>query len=113
MKLKDLTVIERHYDAELDAYVVLAKHNMREKGLKRFVFGLPAFVQPKAETFGMVWRIDGSGNILEALYDPRGDKIPEAGAIAEFDGKLWLGGDVVPFVSQLDMREADFSMEDK
>lgn len=39
MKLKNLTVIERHYDAELDAYVVLAKHNMREKGLKRFVVG--------------------------------------------------------------------------
>ena len=74
-----------------------------KKGLKKFVYGLPAFLQPKQEKFGMVLNISEKGEILQALFDPKGNQVPEAGAVKEFDGKLFIGGDIVPYISVFEL----------
>ena len=69
-------------------------------GMKKFVYGLPAFVQPKPEKFGMVLEVSKEGEILQALFDSKGMTVTEAGAVLEHNGHLYLGGDVVSYVSK-------------
>lgn len=72
-----------------------------KKGTKKLVYALPNFLQPKQQRFGMVLNINEEGEILKALFDPTGALVPEAGAIKEFDGVLYLGGDWVAAISTL------------
>lgn len=72
-----------------------------KKGLKKFIYGLPSFVQPKAEKFGMVLEVSPSGEIIQALFDSKGETVTEAGAVKEWKGYLYLGGDVVSYVSKV------------
>jgi sugar lactone lactonase YvrE len=69
-------------------------------GMKKLVYALPEFMQPKAELFGMVMNISEKGEILRTLYDPSGEIIPEAGAVKEHDGYLYIGGDVIPYIGK-------------
>lgn len=69
-------------------------------GMKKLVYGLPEFMQPKAETFGMIMNISTDGEIIATLYDPSGSMLPEAGAVKEFNGYLYIGGDVLPYVGK-------------
>jgi len=71
-----------------------------KKGMKKFIFGLPAFVQPKAEKFGMILEVSDTKKIIRALFDTDGSVIPEAGAIIEKDNILYIGGDRVSFVAK-------------
>jgi sugar lactone lactonase YvrE len=71
-----------------------------KKGMKKFVYGLPSFVQPKAEKFGMVLEISEEGEVIQALFDPSGESVMEAGAVKEFRGNLYIGGDVVPYIAK-------------
>lgn len=67
-------------------------------GMKKFVYALPNFMQPKAELFGMILNISPEGKILRALFDTTGKYTPETGAVKEQDGHLYIGGDVVPYI---------------
>ena len=69
-------------------------------GMKKFVYALPAFIQPKAEKFGMAIAVSEQGEIIESLFDTQGTHVTEAGAILEHKGYLYLGGDVVSYVSK-------------
>ena len=69
-------------------------------GMKRFVYGLPSFLQPKPKKFGMVLQVSEDGEVLQALFDSRGAVVTEAGAVIEHNGHLYLGGDVVSYVSK-------------
>ena len=69
-------------------------------GMKKFVYGLPSFVQPKPEKFAMVLEMSAEGEIIQSLFDTTGEAVTEAGAIIEHDGHLYLGGDVVSYVSK-------------
>lgn len=71
-----------------------------KKRMKKFVYGLPAFVQPKAEKFGMILEISDAGTILQALFDPSGEFVMEAGAVKEFRNNLYIGGDVVSYIAK-------------
>ena len=71
-----------------------------KKGMKKFVYGLPAFVQPKAEKFGMILEISEEGKIIQALFDTSGESVMEAGAVKEFRNNLYIGGDVVSYVAK-------------
>lgn len=71
-----------------------------KRGMKKFVFGLPRFVQPKAEKFGMVLEVSEKGRIINALFDTNGQVVSEAGAIEEVHNSLYLGGDVVSAVAK-------------
>ena len=68
--------------------------------MKKFVYNLPEFLQPKAEAFGMIMNISENGQIIETLFDPEGSIIPEAGAVKEKDGYLYIGGDVLPYIGK-------------
>lgn len=68
--------------------------------LKRLVYALPDFMQPKAEKFGMVMNISADGKILESYFDTKGIVMPEAGAVKEHNGYLYLGGDVLPHIGK-------------
>ncbi|OJJ23668.1 hypothetical protein BKI52_04740 [marine bacterium AO1-C] len=68
-------------------------------GTKKLVYALPGFLQPKPEKFGMILQISEQGEILQALFDPTGKQVPEAGAVKEYKGKLYIGGDVVPYIT--------------
>jgi sugar lactone lactonase YvrE len=70
-----------------------------KKGMKKLVYALPEFMQPQQVNFGMVMHMSDQGETLEMLYDPSGVYVPEAGAVKEFDEKLYLGGDIVPYIS--------------
>ena len=73
--------------------------------MKKLLYALPEFLQPKQDLFGMVLNISGEGEILDALFDPSGEWVPEAGAVKEYKGRLYLGGDVVPYISSYDLRK--------
>ncbi|MFN8343693.1 MAG: SMP-30/gluconolactonase/LRE family protein [Spirosomataceae bacterium] len=78
-----------------------ALDNIHSKpGLKKIVYALPDFLQPKQEKFGMVMHISPEGKILQSLFDTKGAVMPEAGAVKEHQGYLYLGGDVVPHIGK-------------
>ena len=74
-----------------------------KKGMKKFIYSLPEFMQPKAETFGMVMNISKEGKIIESLFDTNGTVLPEAGAVKEFNGHLYIGGDVLPYIGKYNL----------
>ncbi|MFT6802615.1 MAG: sugar lactone lactonase YvrE [Salibacteraceae bacterium] len=76
-------------------------------GMKKLVYGLPEFMQPKAEPFGMVMNISKDGEILETLYDTQGVILTEAGAVKEFNGYVYIGGDVLPFIGRYKLDTVD------
>jgi sugar lactone lactonase YvrE len=67
-------------------------------GMKKLVYVLPDFLKPKQELFGMILNISQDGKIINALFDSTGKFVPEAGAVKEFKGHLYIGGDVVSFI---------------
>lgn len=69
-------------------------------GMKKFVYALPNFMQPKSEKFGMVMNISEDGKILQSLFDPTGTTLAEAGAVKEHDGYLYIGGDILPHIGK-------------
>jgi sugar lactone lactonase YvrE len=69
-------------------------------GMKKLVYGLPEFMQPEAERFGMVMNVAMDGEIIETLFDTNGTILPEAGAVKEFNGYLYIGGDVLPYIGK-------------
>lgn len=68
--------------------------------MKKMVYGLPGFLQPKAERFGMIFKLAGNGCVIQALYDTKGIVIPEAGAVKEQNGYLYIGGDELPYIGK-------------
>ena len=70
-----------------------------KKGMKKIVFGLPEFMQPKQEKYGIILNISEEGKILSSLYDTTGKIIPEAGAVKENNGFLYIGGDIISYVA--------------
>lgn len=72
-------------------------------GMKRFVYALPGFMQPKQEKYGMVLNISDDGAILSTLFDTSGEVVPEAGAVKEHGGHLFLGGDTVSEIAVYDL----------
>ena len=68
--------------------------------MKKFIYALPNFLQPKPEKFGMVMNISTDGKILETYFDTKGILLHEAGAVKEHDGYLYLGGDILPHIAK-------------
>lgn len=74
-------------------------------GMKKLVYSLPDFMQPKADKFGMVMHVSPDGKILHTLFDSEGKIMPEAGAVKEHQGYLYLGGDVLPHIGKLKLKD--------
>ncbi len=69
--------------------------------LKKLLYGLPSFLQPSAEKFGMIMNISSEGAIINTYFDTKGMVMPEAGAVKEYQGNLYLGGDLLPHIGKL------------
>ncbi|HMV41443.1 MAG TPA: SMP-30/gluconolactonase/LRE family protein [Leptospiraceae bacterium] len=52
---------------------------------------LPKFFWPKPKPYGLVIRLDESGNILESYQDPSGKHLKEITSALEYNGFLYLG----------------------
>ncbi|MFT5747020.1 MAG: sugar lactone lactonase YvrE [Paraglaciecola sp.] len=74
-----------------------------KKGMKKLVYGLPSFVQPKAKKFGMILEISENGKIIQTLFDTSGESVMEAGAVKEFNNNLYIGGDVVSYIAKYEL----------
>ena len=69
-----------------------------KKSMKKIVYGLPEFMQPKQDEYGIILNISEEGKVLSSIYDTTGKVIPEAGAVKENNGVLYIGGDFIPFI---------------
>ena len=78
-------------------------------GMKKLVYGLPNWLQPKAEKFGMVMNISPEGKIIESLFDTKGIIMPEAGAVKEYKGYLYLGGDLVSHIGKYKLPDVNYN----
>ena len=73
--------------------------------MKKFVYALPGWLQPKPEKFGMIMNISSDGKILQTLFDTKAAVLPEAGAVKERNGYLYIGGDVLPYIGKYKLDE--------
>lgn len=69
-------------------------------GLKKFIFALPTWMQPKQEKFGMIMHLSANGEAIKTYYDPTGKLVSEASSIEEHDGYLYLGGDLIDHINR-------------
>jgi len=72
-------------------------------GMKKLVYSLPNFLQPKADKFGMVINISANGSIIDTFFDTKGKTLFEAGSVKEHNGYLYIGGDVIPYIGKYKM----------
>ncbi|HEX6892693.1 MAG TPA: SMP-30/gluconolactonase/LRE family protein, partial [Chryseolinea sp.] len=81
--------------------------------MKKLVYALPGFLQPKPELFGIILHLSPDGQVINALYDTKGTYTPETGAVKEHDGHLYIGGDVVPYIAKYKIDDTSIRMEEK
>ncbi|WP_291865084.1 SMP-30/gluconolactonase/LRE family protein [Maribacter sp.] len=68
--------------------------------VKKIVYGLPSFLQPKAVPFGMLMHLSNNGEIIKTYYDTTGEFVSEATSVEEHNGYLYLGGDISGHISK-------------
>jgi len=68
--------------------------------LRKVVWRLPQFVQPKPKPYGFVLGLDETGKVIHNLQDPQGRYSPVTSAV-EHDGTLWLGSLSAPSLARL------------
>ncbi|MBD0404066.1 SMP-30/gluconolactonase/LRE family protein [Flammeovirga sp. EKP202] len=69
-------------------------------GMKKFIFGVPLWLQPKQEAFGMIMHLSAKGEILKTYYDTSGKVVSEASSIKEHNGFLYIGGDLTDHIGK-------------
>ena len=74
-------------------------------GMKKIIYGLPNFLQPKQDKFGMVMHLSENGEILNAFFDATGIVMPEAGSVKEQVGFLYMGGDNLPYIGKYKLKQ--------
>lgn len=74
-------------------------------GMKKVVYNLPNWLQPKQDKFGMVMHISENGTILNTFFDSTGIVMPEAGSVKEQNGFLYMGGDNLPYIAKYKLKQ--------
>jgi sugar lactone lactonase YvrE len=74
-------------------------------GMKKFVYGLPNWLQPKQDKFGMVMHLSENGTILNTLFDSTGLVMSESGSVKEQNGFLYMGGDNLSFIGKYKLKQ--------
>lgn len=72
--------------------------------MKKLVYALPNWLQPKQDKFGMIMNISEKGIVLDTLFDTTGIQMPEAGAVKEQNGFLYIGGDNIPYIGKYKLK---------
>ncbi len=68
--------------------------------LRKMIQRLPAFVRPKATSYGHIMAIDGNGKVLKDLQDPN-TGYPQNTSVTETKDRLYIGSLVSPVVAYL------------
>jgi hypothetical protein len=68
--------------------------------VKKLIYGIPLWLQPKQEPFGMIMHISENGDILATYYDTTGKFVSEASSIEEHNDYLYLGGDLTDHIGR-------------
>ena len=55
--------------------------------------------------FGMVINVSQDGKILRSFFDTKGIVLPESGAVKEYNGYLYVGGDVLPYIGKVKLEK--------
>ncbi len=74
-------------------------------GMKKLIFGIPLWLQPKQEPFGMIMHLSNHGEILKTYYDTSGKIVSEASSVEEHNGYLYLGGDLTDHIGKYKLVE--------
>lgn len=74
-------------------------------GMKKLIFAIPLWLQPKQEPFGMIMHISENGKILKTYYDTTGKIVSEASSVEEHSGYLYLGGDLTDHIGKYRLDE--------
>lgn len=74
-------------------------------GMKKFIYGIPLWLQPKQESFGMIMQLSENGEILKTYYDTTGKIVSEASSVEEHNGYLYLGGDLTDHIGKYKLVE--------
>ena len=59
----------------------------------------------------MVINISQDGKILKSLFDTNGTVMREAGAVKEYNGYLYMGGDVVSHIGKYKIPEENYTVK--
>lgn len=71
-----------------------------KKGVKKLIYAIPLWLQPKQKAFGMIMNISEKGQVLQTYYDPTGKVVSEASSIEEYNGVLYIGGDLTNHIGK-------------
>jgi sugar lactone lactonase YvrE len=74
-------------------------------GMKKLIFAIPLWLQPKQEPFGMIMHLSENGEILKTFYDTTGKIVSEASSVVEHNGYLYLGGDLTDHIGKYKLEE--------
>jgi len=74
-------------------------------GMKKLIYAIPIWLQPKQESFGMIMNISEEGEILKTYYDTSGKIVSEASSVEEHNGFLYLGGDLTDHIGKFPLEE--------
>jgi hypothetical protein len=74
-------------------------------GMKKIIFAIPLWMQPKQEPFGMIMHLSKDGEILKTYYDTSGKIVSEASSVEEHNGYLYLGGDLTDHIGKYKLEE--------
>jgi sugar lactone lactonase YvrE len=74
-------------------------------GMKKLIFAIPLWLQPKQEPFGMIMHLSENGEILKTYYDTSGKFVSEASSVEEHKGYLYLGGDLTDHIGKYKLQE--------
>lgn len=74
-------------------------------GVKKMVYAVPLWMQPKQEAFGMIMHISEEGEVLKTYYDTTGKFVSEVSSVEEYNGYLYLGGDLTGHIGKYKLTE--------
>lgn len=78
----------------------LLDHLSDKPFLRKLVQRFPAFMRPKAKAYGHIIAVDGAGQVVKDLQDPRGT-YPLNTSVTENEAFLYLGSLVAPGLGRL------------
>ncbi|MCT4582695.1 MAG: SMP-30/gluconolactonase/LRE family protein [Flavobacteriales bacterium] len=73
--------------------------------IKKMIYALPMWLQPKQKPYGMLMHLSENGNILKTYYDTSGKIVSEVSSIEEHKGILYMGGDLLNHINQYNIQE--------
>lgn len=66
---------------------------------KKMIYGIPDFLQPQAQPYGLIMHLSATGEVLAIHQDSSGEQVREATSVMEHQGKVYLGSDHDAYIS--------------